>query len=366
MAIKSGKTTILSSAPGVVPTKEVTVSGMTTSGVVLLTLAERDSPTDTRGQMEFYAVCESGKFTIYGENKELYSDTDIYWMADNDGTGADVVGLLDFKGDIDASSNPNYPVGIVGDSYVITVAGKVGGASGEDVTAGDFLICKVDNAGGDEATVGADWFVVEKNLNDTDDVPEGVSNLYYTDVRVSANSDVTANTTHISSDGTDHANVVTNDTHVAGDGSDHADVATNTTHISSDGTDHANVVTNDTHVAGDGSDHADVATNTTHVADVLIGHMSPIPQELTGPGAVDLITSTTLIVTTGIDALTLADGVEGQHKYIVMKTDVNDGTLTPTNLANGTTITFDDVGDSAHLLFTNSAWHFMGGTATLA
>ena len=56
----------------------------------------------------------------------------------------------------------------------------------------------------------------------------------------------------------------------------------------------------------------------------------------------------------------------GIYKFIVMKTDANDGTLTPDNLGNGTTITFDDVGDSAHLLFTNGSWHFMGGTATLA
>ncbi len=49
---------------------------------------------------------------------------------------------------------------------------------------------------------------------------------------------IDTNVTHISSDGTDHANVVTNDTHVAGDGSDHGDVATNTTHIGSDGSDH--------------------------------------------------------------------------------------------------------------------------------
>lgn len=91
------------------------------------------------------------------------------------------------------------------------------------------------------------------------------------------------------------------------------------------------------------------------------------PQTLTGAGAVNLTTSTTHVVTSsGPNALTLADGAEGQFKMIVMKTDDGDGVLTPTNLANGTTITFDDVGDSAFLFFTNSAWHFMGGTATLA
>lgn len=89
-------------------------------------------------------------------------------------------------------------------------------------------------------------------------------------------------------------------------------------------------------------------------------------QTLTGAGAVDITSQITHIVTTGANALTLIDGAEGQEKFIVMKTDANDGTLTPDNLGNGTTITFNDVGDSAHLLFTNGAWHFMGGTATLA
>ncbi len=90
------------------------------------------------------------------------------------------------------------------------------------------------------------------------------------------------------------------------------------------------------------------------------------PQTLTGAGAVNITSAVTFIVTTGTDALTLVDGTENQRKSIVMKTDGGVGTLTPTNLANGTTLTFDDVGDSADLLFINSAWYFMGGTATLA
>jgi len=88
---------------------------------------------------------------------------------------------------------------------------------------------------------------------------------------------------------------------------------------------------------------------------------SETPQTLTGPGAVDVTSAITWIVTTGADALTLADGVEGQTKYIVMKTDGGNGTLTPSNFAQGTTITFDAVGDSVSLLFTNAGWHVMGG-----
>jgi hypothetical protein len=75
-----------------------------------------------------------------------------------------VAGLIDLKGDLDASSNPNYPVALKGDSYIITVEGKVGGASGKSVQSGDYLIAKADNAGGTEASVGASWFVLERNI----------------------------------------------------------------------------------------------------------------------------------------------------------------------------------------------------------
>ena len=87
-------------------------------------------------------------------------------------------------------------------------------------------------------------------------------------------------------------------------------------------------------------------------------------QTLTGAGAVDVTNPITHIVTTGVNALTLADGETGQVKMIVMKTDGGNGTLTPANFAQGTTITFDAVGDSVSLLFTNAAWHSMGGHGT--
>ncbi len=91
-----------------------------------------------------------------------------------------------------------------------------------------------------------------------------------------------------------------------------------------------------------------------------------IPQTLSGAGVINLTTAITWIVTTGANALTLANGQEGQVKYIIMKTDAGNGTLTPTNLGNGTTIKFDDVGDCCMLLFTNKKWHMIGGSATLA
>ena len=84
-----------------------------------------------------------------------------------------------------------------------------------------------------------------------------------------------------------------------------------------------------------------------------------LTQSLSGAGAVYVVSAITVIVTTGANALTFADGVEGQIKFLVMKTDGGDGTLTPTNFASGSTITFNDVGDTAFLLFTNGNWQLI-------
>lgn len=75
-----------------------------------------------------------------------------------------VTGLMDFKGSTDASTNPNYPAALKGDAYIVTVAGKVGGASGKSVDIGDVYFANADNAGGTEASVGTSWSVLEHNL----------------------------------------------------------------------------------------------------------------------------------------------------------------------------------------------------------
>ena len=78
-------------------------------------------------------------------------------------------------------------------------------------------------------------------------------------------------------------------------------------------------------------------------------------QSLSGAGAVDLDNLITELTTTGADALTLADGTtSGQIKIINMIVDGGDGTLTPTTFANGTTITFDAVGESATLVWNST------------
>lgn len=89
-----------------------------------------------------------------------------------------------------------------------------------------------------------------------------------------------------------------------------------------------------------------------------------------GAGAVAVTGAIHEVTTTGTgDALTLADGTEGQHLYVVYVAEGAGGdtaVLTPTNLAGAnTTVTFTDLGDSAHLLFTAGTWFFLGGEAVV-
>jgi hypothetical protein len=76
-----------------------------------------------------------------------------------------VTGLWDVKGSTDCSANPNYPAASKGDAYVVSVAGKIGGASGTSVDVGDVFVALADNAGGTEASVGSSWFHIEHNLS---------------------------------------------------------------------------------------------------------------------------------------------------------------------------------------------------------
>lgn len=64
---------------------------------------------------------------------------------------------------IDCSGNPNYPEGLVGDQYIVSVAGFIGGGAGKSVYVGDLVYCIVGNAGGTEAVVGTSWAVCRSN-----------------------------------------------------------------------------------------------------------------------------------------------------------------------------------------------------------
>ena len=75
-----------------------------------------------------------------------------------------ITGLWSLQGSIDCSANPNYPAASKAYAWVVTVAGKIGGASGVSVDAGDVVIALADNPGGTQAAVGSSWDVIEHNL----------------------------------------------------------------------------------------------------------------------------------------------------------------------------------------------------------
>ena len=87
-------------------------------------------------------------------------------------------------------------------------------------------------------------------------------------------------------------------------------------------------------------------------------------QLLTGPGAVNITGLVTAFTSTAAgNALTLADGAQGQLKtviYVAETAGADTGILTPTNLGSATTITFNTVGDAVTLQFAGSDWWVVG------
>jgi hypothetical protein len=87
-------------------------------------------------------------------------------------------------------------------------------------------------------------------------------------------------------------------------------------------------------------------------------------QALSGPGAVNITSLATAFTSTATgNALTLADGAQGQLKTIIYVAEAaggDTGILTPANLGSGTTITFNSVGDSVTLQFAGTDWWVVG------
>lgn len=180
-----------------------------------------------------------------------------------------------------------------------------------------------DVTGDTTLTIGADK-VLDSHINwgtgatqvNTADIPE-LTNLYYTEARVSANTDVSSNTTHSSSDGKDHSDVVANNAKVSNVSTDlSAGTRTSTTIDvnSSDGT-NATLVEADTTNAGIlGSDKWDdiVANTSTRHAEshTIVSH-----SDTTATGAeLDTLTGggdTTLHDHDGISENTAARHTQG-------------------------------------------------------
>jgi hypothetical protein len=140
----------------------------------VLELGEPGLETDTR-KIKYGDGSTAWNTLAYSAGEEYSVDTDGTLAANSDTripsqkavktfVNAAVTGVLKFVGSTDCSTNPNYPAASKGASYVVTVAGKIGGASGTSVDVGDVYFATADNAGGTQAAVGASWDVLEHNL----------------------------------------------------------------------------------------------------------------------------------------------------------------------------------------------------------
>ena len=108
------------------------------------------------------------------------------------------------------------------------------------------------------------------------------------------------------------------------------------------------------------------ATNVFNKIPSWIG-LAQTAQALSTPGAIDVTSAITNLTSDGTDAVTLADGTQGQIKIVCMTAGTNTpvATITPTNLDGGTTVTLNAVGASAVLLFNDSAWVVIAGNSAV-
>jgi hypothetical protein len=96
---------------------------------------------------------------------------------------------------------------------------------------------------------------------------------------------------------------------------------------------------------------------TGNVTGDLTGRVFGTVATRSGAGAVPITAGTVRLTTTGTDALTLANGANGQLLTIVMVVDGGEGTLTPTTKTGYNTIAFNDVGDTIVLQYlTTIGW----------
>ncbi len=170
-------TSVALSTPGVL--YSVSGSPVTTSGTLALSLISQAVNSVLAGPASGSSGAPS--FRALGIGDLSFIDTDTTLAANSDtrlATQKAVKAYVDsivtggasdvmiFKGVIDCSASPNYPAADAGNLYKVSVAGKIGGASGPNVEVGDTLYCITDStAAGTQAAVGANWVISQVNID---------------------------------------------------------------------------------------------------------------------------------------------------------------------------------------------------------
>ena len=99
--------------------------------------------------------------------------------------------------------------------------------------------------------------------------------------------------------------------------------------------------------------YAEMDANFTHV------DLFKSVENVTGGGALSTTKVVSFISTTGVESYTLADGVEGQEKIIIMKADGGNATVTPNNLVGFTSVRLTAVNNSFHLIYGSTGWNII-------
>lgn len=90
------------------------------------------------------------------------------------------------------------------------------------------------------------------------------------------------------------------------------------------------------------------------------------PQTLQNGGVISTTTNVTVVDSPdGAHPMTISGGTEGQTKFILMTSNSAGHACVLTGDLGHSSIQFDKTGATAQLIYINSRWHFVGGTATV-
>lgn len=83
-----------------------------------------------------------------------------------------------YQSAIDCSANPNYPASDAGMIYKVSVAGRIGGASGKVVFENDLILCITDSVGGSEASHGTKFIHINNQMKSAVKKDDAESDLF--------------------------------------------------------------------------------------------------------------------------------------------------------------------------------------------